>query len=116
MTEATPAAALAERLAALAATLPGTASVDAGGATSWSLGSTVFAVVAGGGVQLRLDAAVAAAALKTPDTAASERGPEWVRYAPRTLEGHDLDRLTAWFALAHRRAGQPADQASRASR
>jgi hypothetical protein len=85
----------------------------AGSTSTWSLGERTFAVAVGGQVELRLDPAVAAAALKTPDTATSERGPEWVRYAPRTLEGHDLDRLTAWFVLAHRRASQQAGRASR---
>jgi len=84
-----------------------------GGSMSWIREETTFAVLQGSSVELRLDRAVAAAALKTPDTATSERGPEWVRYAPPTLEGHDLDRLTAWFRLAHRRAAEPAPDARR---
>ncbi len=104
----------------LAATLTGLANElgdvgvrISGGSMTWSRGPLAFAVLDGPSVELRLDPAIAAAALKTPDTAASARGPEWVRYAPRTLEGHDLDRLTAWFELAHRRAGQQATSASR---
>ena len=95
---------LATALAGLAEGLD-TRVVDSGGSMTWSRGETAFAVVRGSSVELRLDRAIAGAALKTPDTAPSERGPEWVRYAPPTLQGHDLDRLTAWFALAHRRAG-----------
>lgn len=75
-----------------------------GGSMTWSRGDTAFATLEGRTVELRLDRAVAAAALQTPDTASSGRGPEWVRYTPATLEGHDLDRLEAWFGLAFRRA------------
>lgn len=95
-------------LAGLAANLEDVGVLISRGSMTWSRGQTAFAVLSGSSVELRLDPAIAAAALKTPDTAASERGPEWVRYAPPTLEGHDLDRLTAWFALAHRRAGPSA--------
>jgi hypothetical protein len=98
----------------LGAILPGLATglddvrvVISGGSMTWSRGDVTFARLERDAVELRLDRAVAAAALKTPDTAPSERGPEWVRYAPPTIEGHDLDRLTAWFALAHRRAAEP---------
>ncbi len=96
---------LATTLAGLAHGLEGDVRVlIAGGAMTWSHGETAFAVLRGAAVELRLDRPIAAAALRTPDTAASERGPEWIRYAPATLDGHDLDRLEAWFALAFRRA------------
>ena len=104
-------AGLASTLAGLAAEAGGTHVRTSGGSTTWSRGDATFAVLRGASIELRLDAAVAAAALRTPDTARSERGPEWVRYAPSTLEGHDLDRLTAWFGLAHKRAGQAATRA-----
>ncbi|HLX35151.1 MAG TPA: hypothetical protein VKR30_07905 [Candidatus Limnocylindrales bacterium] len=94
---------LATTVAGLAAGLD-TQVVMAGGSITWSRGETAFAVLHGSAVELRLDRAVAAAALRTPDTAPSPRGPEWVSFAPSTLEGHDLDRLEAWFGLAYRRA------------
>ena len=56
------------------------------------------------GIELRLEPAIAAAAARTPDAAPSPRGPEWVRFNPRELDGHATDRLTAWFDLAYRRA------------
>jgi hypothetical protein len=92
--------------------MPGVTRSTAGGSITWAVGEVPFAVVEGSRVELRLDKAIAAAALKTPDTAASSRGPEWVRYTPATLEDHDLDRLEAWFALAHRRAVEPARHSS----
>ena len=104
---------LATTLAGLAEGLDDVRVLISGGSMTWSRGETAFAVLDDSTVELRLDPAVAAAALKTPETGASPRGAEWVRYAPPTLEGHDLDRLTAWFALAHRRAASAPGRASR---
>jgi len=97
---------LASTLAGLAEGLDSRVLVT-GGSTTWSRGDIPFAVLGPRSVELRLDPAVAAAALRTPDTATSPRGPEWVRFVPPTLEGHDLDRLEAWFGLAYRRAAAP---------
>ena len=88
-----------------AAALPDIKVARAGTATSWSRGDRVFAVLDDAAAELRLDIPIAAAALKTPDTSASARGGEWVRFAPTTLDGHAVDRLTAWFGLGYRRAG-----------
>jgi hypothetical protein len=95
---------LEARLAELAAALPDVRTSPGGAGRAWSLGGVEFAIVGPLGVELRLDPAVAAAATRTPDAEPSPRGPEWVRFNPRKLEGYDLDRLEAWFALAHRRA------------
>jgi len=91
-----------------AAALPAVRAARSGTETSWSWGDRVFAVLdeAGAAAELRLDVPIAAAAMKTPDTAASARGPEWVRFAPLTIDGHAVDRLTAWFGLGYRRAGE----------
>lgn len=75
-----------------------------GDETIWSRAGTRFAVLRGETLELRLGPAIAAAALRTPDTRASTRGPDWIAFAPPTLVGHALDRLEAWFAAAHRRA------------
>ena len=104
---------LATVLAGLAGGLEDVRVLISGGSMTCSRGEIAFAALDGSTVELRLDPVVAAAALKTPDTGASPRGAEWVRYAPPTLEGHDLDRLTAWFALAHRRAIGPPGRAPR---
>jgi hypothetical protein len=56
------------------------------------------------GLELRLDQPIATAATRTPDTAPSPRGREWVRFNPRELDGHAVDRLRAWLDLAYRRA------------
>lgn len=57
-------------------------------------------------IELRLRPDVADAALRTPDTAPSARGEEWVAFA--AADWNDplaRDRLVAWFRLAWRAAG-----------
>jgi hypothetical protein len=102
---------LARLVTELAADLPdaiaSTGRADDGATVSgatWAHAGRVFAVLGPDGVELRLDPAIAAAATRTPDTAPSPRGTEWVRFNPRELDGHAVDRLTAWFDLAYRRA------------
>ena len=74
------------------------------GAIEWSIGGRVFATAVGGRAEFRLDPAVAAAALRTPDTAPSGRGNDWVAFTPSDLDQHAIDRATAWLASAWRRA------------
>jgi hypothetical protein len=102
---------LASLLAEAAAALPdATASTGPGApgagpvvrTTTWARRGVPFAVLGPTGVELRLDPAIAAAATRTPDTAPSPRGRDWVRFNPRELDAHAIDRLQAWFALAHR--------------
>jgi hypothetical protein len=97
-------------LSAAAEGLGGVMTERSGGTTTWSNGDRVFAVATADVVELRLDATVAAAAVRTPDTATSSLGPEWVRFSPPALDGHAVDRLEAWFALAWRRATGAAER------
>jgi hypothetical protein len=76
--------------------------VDEG--TTWAAGPAVFATLTGDRAEFRLDPLVAAAALRTPDTAASPRGQDWIAFAPAILDDHGVDRAEAWFLGAHRRA------------
>jgi hypothetical protein len=76
--------------------------------TQWSTHGIVFAAVAGNRAEFRLAPPVVAAALRTPDTARSPRGADWVAFAPASLDGHAIDRATAWLASAWRRAGAEA--------
>jgi hypothetical protein len=85
--------------------LPDITSAPGGAGRAWSRGTVEFAVAGPFGIEIRLDRQVAAAASRTPDTAPSPRGPDWVRFNPRELDAHALDRLEAWLELAHRRAG-----------
>ena len=97
---------LERQVAELVDDLEGVTSSPGGAGRSWSRGSAEFVVVGPFGVEIRLDRQVAAAATRTPDAAISARGPDWVRFNPRELDPHALDRLVAWLELAHRRAGE----------
>jgi hypothetical protein len=85
--------------------LPVARSLAEAGIVTWSVGDRPFAVLESEGIEIRLDEAIAAAAVRTPDTGPSPRGPEWVRFDPNELDGHAVDRLRAWLELAYRRAG-----------
>jgi hypothetical protein len=87
-----------------AAGLPTKREAAAADTVAWSRGGVTFAVLGDAGVELRLDVRVAAAAARTPDAAPSDRGPDWVRFNPHTMDAHAVDRLDAWFGLAARRA------------
>ena len=78
-----------------------------GGGRTWSRRGRTFAGVSADGsvAEFALDPAVAAAAIRTPDTAASTQGRGWVSFAPAALDDHAADRAVAWFASAYRRAG-----------
>lgn len=76
----------------------------ANGETSWARAGTRFAVLRGTTVELRVGSVIAAAAVRTPDTLPSERGPDWIAFSPPDLDGPARDRLAAWFAAASRRA------------
>ncbi len=81
------------------------AEASANDETFWTRGGTRFVVFSGNTVELRVGAAIAAAAVRTPDTTGSHRGPDWIAFAPADLDGPARDRLAAWFAAANRRAG-----------
>ena len=96
-----------EEVLDLAATVEGVAGeVGSDGTTTWSGTAGPFAALDARGVaSFRLDRELAAAAVRTPDTNASERGPEWVDFVPREVDEHAIDRATAWFRAAARRSG-----------
>ncbi len=97
--------ALLAALHAAAADLPDTDSTTAAdGMTVWVRAGTRFVALRRDTVELRVGPAIAAAAMRTPDTTGSNQGPDWIDFAPPILDGHALDRLDAWFAAAHRRA------------
>ena len=79
--------------------------VPSGDGFEWRRGGRPFAALAGAAAEFRLDPLVAKAALRTPDTHASSRGADWVRFDPVVLDDHGVDRAEAWLASAWRRAG-----------
>lgn len=86
--------------------LPSAAGGDGGPAT-WSAAGRPIVVLEGATASFRLGAEIGAAARRTADAGDSSLGPEWVAFHPPTLDEHARDRITAWFAAAHRRAGSP---------
>jgi hypothetical protein len=75
------------------------------GATTWMARGRPFATLGPDGTtaEFALDPAVAAAAIRTPDTVPAPRGPGWVAFRPAELDAHAADRAAAWFRSAHRR-------------
>ena len=73
----------------------------------YGLGDRPFATLEadGGAASFRLSPAVAAAAVHTPDTEPSPRGPDWVTLRPTVVDGHAIDRAVAWLESAWRHAG-----------
>ena len=93
-------------LTAAAEDLPDlTAAPSADGTMTWTRGGAAFAVLTDARAEFRLDSLVARAALRTPDTGPSTRGPDWVAFAPAVLDEGAVDRAEAWFLSAYRRAG-----------
>lgn len=86
--------------------LPESRSQSSDGVVTWTRGGVPFAALGADGVEIRLDRPIAAAATRTPDAAPSSRGPDWIRFNPRELDGHAVDRLRAWLELGYRRAGE----------
>ena len=81
--------------------------VTSGSSVEWRRGPRAFAVAGPDHAEFRLDAAVARAAIRTPDTDPSPRGPGWILFRPSALDGHAVDRAEAWFASAWRFAERP---------
>src|SRR5439155_5978862 len=82
--------------------LPEARSQSTDGVVMWTRGSAAFAALGASGIEIRLDRPIAAAATRTPDTAPSSRGADWIRFNPHQLDGHALDRLLALPVPAYR--------------
>lgn len=103
-----PVPSLTEVLGALAEMLGDVERREVSGGAEYARAGRPFATVAGRAVEVRLDGAVAAAARRTPDVTLSTRGPDWISFRPGALDRFALDRATAWFEAAWRRAEAPA--------
>ena len=97
---------LAALLVERTADLEGAEVVAVDGGLELRLDAEPFGMVSGGVVELRLRREVAAAALRTPDTAASTRRPGWVRFEPPVLDELARDRAAAWLESAWRFADE----------
>ena len=72
--------------------------------TEYARAGHPFARLAERTLDVRLEPLVATAALRTPDTTESPRGPGWVRFEPSTLDRYAVDRVIAWIEHAWRHA------------
>jgi hypothetical protein len=89
-----------------AAAHPGVSRSEAGGVTTYETGGRPFAAASGPKVEFLLKPDIARAALRTPGTEPSTRGPDWVVFEPpEEPDRYDLDRLRSWFDMAARLAG-----------
>ena len=95
---------LDERVEAVIDDLGGVERTRDGDARRFAVGGRAFATLSGDRLEAALDAAVAKAALRTPDTAASPAGAGWIVFSPASVDRYALDRAEAWIRLAHRRA------------
>lgn len=102
-------ASLVELLAEHAATLERVVVRSAGAGREVLADGRLVAVLGSADVELCLRAAVAAAALRTPDVGASPRGHGWIRFAPEEVDEFARDRAVAWLDSAVRRVteGEP---------
>jgi hypothetical protein len=98
---------LADVLGAAAEELDVIATDVHGTTTTWSAAGRAFATLTGERAEFRLDPLVVRAALRTPDTAPSPRGPDWIAFAPADLDDPAVDRAEAWFLSGHRHATAP---------
>ena len=74
--------------------------------TTYARGGHPFAALAARDIEVRLEPLVATAALRTPDTTESPRGPGWVRFSPGSLDRFAADRVIAWIEHAWRHADE----------
>jgi hypothetical protein len=95
-------AGLVALLVARAVDLEGAEVIPGAGGLELRLDGELFGVAVGDVAELRLRREVAAAALRTPDTTASPRGPGWIRFAPPLLDEFARDRAAAWLESAWR--------------
>jgi hypothetical protein len=98
-------ASLEAAIEAAVSELPSVATRAAGRRREYLVASRVVATLDGNVAEYALDAAVAAAALRTPDTRRSASASDRIAFEPQTLDRYAVDRALAWFRHAVRRAG-----------
>ena len=98
-------ASIADELEVAARELPGVERRGAAGSVEYLRKGQPFAIVEARTASFRLAPDVAAAALRTPGTAASPRGTDWVALDLSSPDRFTVDRARAWLVSASRIAG-----------
>jgi hypothetical protein len=93
----------------LAGELDGVRRREVGATVEYDRAGTIFAMRESGRFSFKLRADIASAALRTADTAMSARGIDWVELIPSVPDAFAVDRAAAWFEIAWRFAGEPAE-------
>jgi hypothetical protein len=104
--EESPSETPAEALDLLSRALEAVGKRGVAGSVEYDRAGIVFAILAPDAVSFRLLEEVVAAALRTPGTALSTRGPDWISLETATADQFTLDRAVSWFESAWRLAGQ----------
>jgi hypothetical protein len=91
----------------LAGELGDVLSTSSATATEYRRAQQLFAVVEGRRVTLKLRPDIAEAAIRTPATAPSARGAEWIEFEPNPANPQDVDRLRSWLTIGWRTAQRP---------
>lgn len=99
-----PVPSLSEPIEQLAAELPDVERRDIADGAEYVRGGVVFAVRQGDRLSFRLRPDIVEAGLRTPDTAPSARGRDWIALTPAVVDVFALDRALAWFQTAYRQA------------
>jgi hypothetical protein len=95
---------LGERVEAVVADLGGVDRRPGSEGVAFAVNGREFAFLGEDHLEAGLDQAVAKAALRTPDTAASARGGGWIVFRPSAPDRFALDRAEAWVRSAYKRA------------
>jgi hypothetical protein len=99
----------ADAVERLAGELEGIRRREVGKTVEFDRAGVVFATREAGRLSFRLRADIVEVALRTPETARSTRGSEWVALVAAGADSFAVDRAAAWFESAWRLAGeQPA--------
>jgi hypothetical protein len=95
----------AETVDRLAVQLEGVRRIVVGDAVEYDRAGVLFATRNASTLSFHLREEVVSAALKTPDTAPSARGSDWISLVPAAADEFTMDRAAAWFESAWRLAG-----------
>jgi hypothetical protein len=95
---------LAATVAEIADRLGDVTTAQVGDALELRRASILFAAADRSSAEFRLRADIAEAVLRTPDTAPSRRGSDWIRFEPKVMDASVEDRLEAWITSAWRAA------------
>ena len=97
---------IGEAIEGLAAAATGVERAQSGQGVEFQIAGQPFARLGGSEASFRIGSDIVRAALRTDGTRASPLGADWITFSPLRFDRYALDRATAWFELAARRASE----------